>query len=88
MKNKKGIELRYRSCCNAISKYNSVFYAYVPAKFIQQILQQAHADPVFGLSVSAMPMATSAMDIGDKCRPYQVLLLKNDGASEVYVADN
>ncbi|AZG37529.1 hypothetical protein EGC80_16375 [Shewanella psychromarinicola] len=34
IKNKKGIERRYRSCHNAISKYNSVFHAYVPAKFI------------------------------------------------------
>jgi hypothetical protein len=70
LKIKKGLSFVITLVITLFQNITLFFNAYVPTKFIQQILQQAHADPVFGLSVPAMP--TSAMDIGDKVRPYQV----------------
>jgi len=88
IKNKKGIEPSYRSCHTAISKNGYVFEGHIPTKFIQQFLDERHADDVIGLSVPGMKMGTPGMEVGDKFMPYQILLLKNEGASELYVAVN
>lgn len=84
IKNEKGIEPRYRSCHTAISKDGYVFEGHVPAKFIQQFMQETHADDVIGLAAPGMGMGSPGMEMGDKFLPYQVLLLKNDGSSEIY----
>jgi hypothetical protein len=31
-----------------------------------------------------MPLGSPGMEVGDKFNPYQVLLLKSDGSSDVY----
>tara|TARA_R110002050_G_scaffold80451_1_gene172057 strand:- start:1250 stop:1768 length:519 start_codon:yes stop_codon:yes gene_type:complete len=84
IKEKKGIEPRYRSCHTAISKEGYAFEGHVPAKFIQQFLKEEHADGVIGLSVPAMPVGSPGMEVGDKFQPYKVLLLKSDGTYDVY----
>tara|TARA_R110001583_G_scaffold3280_2_gene21188 strand:- start:1701 stop:2363 length:663 start_codon:yes stop_codon:yes gene_type:complete len=88
IKSEKGIEPRYRSCHTAISTDGYVFEGHVPAKFIQQFMKETHADDVIGLAAPGMGMGSPGMEMGDKFMPYQVLLLKNDGSSEVYVAIN
>jgi len=84
IKDKKGIEPRYRSCHTAISNDGYVFEGHVPAKFIQQFMKEIHADDVIGLSVPAMPVGTPGMEVDDKFQPYRVLLLKSDGTYEIY----
>jgi len=84
IKNEKGIAPRYRSCHTAISTNGYVFEGHVPAKFIQQFMQTTQAVDVIGLSVPAMPVGSPGMEVDDKFQPYQILLLKSDGTSEVY----
>lgn len=84
IKEKKGIEPRYRSCHTAISKDGYAFEGHVPAKFIQQFLKEKHGNNVIGLSVPAMPLGSPGMEVGDKFHPYKVLLLKSDGSYEIY----
>ncbi|NQY89594.1 MAG: DUF411 domain-containing protein [Colwellia sp.] len=84
IKDKKGIEPRYRSCHTAISTAGFIFEGHIPAKFIQQFLQETHADGVLGLSVPAMPVGSPGMEVGDKFQPYRVLLLKSDGSYQIY----
>jgi hypothetical protein len=84
IKNEKGIAPRYRSCHTAISANGYVFEGHVPAKFIQQFMQATQAVDVIGLSVPAMPVGSPGMEVDDKFQPYQILLLKSDGTSEVY----
>jgi hypothetical protein len=83
LKQDKGIAPRYRSCHTAISANGFVFEGHVPAKFIKQFLLEKPKGS-FGLSVPAMPVGTPGMEMGDRFMPYQVLLLKKDGSSEVY----
>ncbi len=84
IKEKKGIEPRYRSCHTAISKEGFIFEGHIPAKFIQQFLKETHPDGVLGLSVPGMPVGTPGMEVSDKFQPYRVLLLKSDGTHETY----
>lgn len=83
LKKEKGIAPRYRSCHTAISQDGYVFEGHVPAKYIQQLLAEK-PEGVLGLSVPAMPVGTPGMEMGNRFMPYQVLLLKKDGSSEVY----
>ncbi|WP_019028656.1 DUF411 domain-containing protein [Colwellia piezophila] len=84
IKDKKGIEPRFRSCHTAISKEGYIFEGHVPAKYIQRFLQETHHDGVLGLSVPAMPVGSPGMEVGDKFQPYKVLLLKSDGTYDIY----
>ena len=84
IKEKRGIQPRYRSCHTAISKEGYVFEGHIPAKFIQQFLKEKHDDNVIGLSVPAMPLGSPGMEVGDKFQPYRVLVLKSDGSYEIY----
>jgi hypothetical protein len=84
IKEKRGIQPQYRSCHTAISKDGYAFEGHVPAKFIQQFLNENHDDNVIGLSVPAMPLGSPGMEVGDKFHPYKILLLKSDGSYEVY----
>jgi len=83
-KEEQGIAPRYRSCHTAISPDGYAFEGHVPAKYIQQFLQQKHASDVIGLSVPAMPIGTPGMEVADKFQPYRILLLKTDGSYEIY----
>ncbi|MBL4941288.1 MAG: DUF411 domain-containing protein [Colwellia sp.] len=84
IKDEKNIAPRYRSCHTAISKEGYIFEGHIPAKFIQQFLQETHADNVLGLAVPAMPLGSPGMEVGDKFHPYKVLLLTSDGNYEIY----
>jgi hypothetical protein len=86
-KKDKGIAPQYRSCHTAVSKNGYVFEGHVPAKFIHQFLANPPADAI-GLAVPAMPLGTPGMDVGDRFRPYHVVLLKADGSSNIYAKLN
>lgn len=83
LKKQRGIAKNYQSCHTAITKDGFVFEGHVPAKFIHQFLQSKPKSAI-GLAVPAMPLGSPGMEVGGKFTPYQVLLLKADGSSEVY----
>jgi hypothetical protein len=83
VKQSHGISRETQSCHTAVSKEGFVFEGHVPAKFVKRFLAEKPND-ARGLAVPAMPVGTPGMEMGDKFMPYQVLLLKTDGSTEVY----
>jgi len=83
VKKSKGISPQYQSCHTAISSQGYVFEGHIPARYIQQFLSEEHVDAI-GLSVPGMPAGSPGMEVGDRFKPYNVLLLKKDGTAEVY----
>lgn len=87
-----GIKPRYHSCHTAISEQGYVFEGHIPAKYIQQFLAEKGSSEkdsqVLGLAVPAMPVGSPGMEMGQQFMPYQILVLKADGSSEVYAKVN
>jgi len=83
----KNIEPEYHSCHTAVSKQGYVFEGHIPAKFIQQFLEQEPKGAI-GLAVPAMPMGSPGMEMNGMFFAYKVLLLKADGSSEVFAEVN
>jgi hypothetical protein len=72
---------RYASCHTAkIEGY--VIEGHVPAADIERLLSEK--PKAIGLSVPGMPIGSPGMEVGRKKEPYDVLLLKEDGSTEVY----
>ncbi|MFT4907140.1 MAG: hypothetical protein ACI978_001215 [Oleispira sp.] len=84
-KEEKGIAPKFRSCHTAVSKDGYVFEGHIPAKFIQQFLNEKPAGAI-GLSVPGMPLGSPGMEVGTKFAPYQVLQLNADGSSSIYAS--
>ncbi len=80
-----GINLRYHSCHTAVAADGSVFEGHVPAYLIHQYLAAKPADSL-GLAVPGMPLGSPGMEAGDRLDPYDVLLLKTDGSTEVFAS--
>lgn len=80
-----GINLRYHSCHTAVSADGSVFEGHIPSYLIHQYLAAKPADSI-GLAVPGMPLGSPGMEAGDRLNPYDVLLLKTDGSSEVFAS--
>lgn len=83
-----GIKPTVQSCHTGVSadeKY--IFEGHVPAKSIKRFLSEAaqgkHKDAI-GLSVPAMPVGSPGMEVDNRIQPYDVLLLKLDGSSNVF----
>ncbi|MCF6216750.1 MAG: DUF411 domain-containing protein [Emcibacter sp.] len=87
LKSEKNIQPQYQSCHTAVSKEGYVFEGHIPAKYIQQFLQEK-PDGAIGLAVPAMPLGSPGMEMGDDFDPYDILLLKADGSAEIYVRIN
>jgi hypothetical protein len=85
LKSSKGIAPAFRSCHTAISADGYVFEGHVPAKFIQQFLENPPANAI-GLSVPAMPLGSPGMEVDDKFMPYKVILLNSDGSHAIYAS--
>ena len=77
------IEPRYQSCHTAVSEQGYVFEGHVPARLVRKFLQET-PDGAIGLAVPGMPMGSPGMEMGDRFNPYRVMLLKEDGSSEIY----
>lgn len=78
-----GIAPRYQSCHTAVSSQGYVFEGHIPARYIQAFLANPPDDAI-GLVVPGMPLGSPGMEVGGRFTPYQVLLLKKDGSSEVF----
>jgi len=74
---------RYQSCHTAVSSHGYVFEGHVPARHIKAFLANPPADAI-GLAVPGMPLGSPGMEVGSRFDPYEVLLLKKDGSSEVF----
>ncbi len=83
IKSDKGIAPRYQSCHTAVSNDGYVFEGHIPGPIIQRFLAAPPKDAI-GLAVRGMPAGSPGMEVGDRIDPYDVLLLKKDGRSEVY----
>ncbi len=80
-----GVARQYHSCHTAVTKEGYVFEGHVPARLIEKFLQSPPKGAL-GLAVPGMPAGSPGMEMGDRFTPYEVLLLKKDGSSEVYEA--
>ena len=59
-----------------------VIEGHVPVREIQRLL--AERPDAVGLTVPNMPVGSPGMEYGDKVDPYEVLLVRRDGTTEVY----
>lgn len=76
-----GLSLPQASCHTAeIGGY--VVEGHVPADDVKRLLQEK-PDAV-GLAVPRMPAGSPGMEAGDTKEPYDVLLVKKDGSTEVF----
>jgi hypothetical protein len=72
---------QYASCHTAkVAGY--VIEGHVPAEDIKRLLTEK--PKAIGLSVPGMPIGSPGMEVGKKKEAYDVLLLKEDGSTEVY----
>ena len=87
MKDRHGVKQEYRSCHLAVSAEGYVFEGHVPARYIEQFLEEKPQDAI-GLAVPGMPAGSPGMEVEGRFDRYRVLLLKNDGSYEVYARIN
>lgn len=73
----------YQSCHTAVSPEGYVFEGHVPAKLVARFLAEKPVG-ARGLLVPAMPVGSPGMEMGSRFMPYNVLLLKVDGSTEIY----
>jgi hypothetical protein len=78
-----GIPPQLQSCHTAVSQEGYVFEGHIPAGLIQRFLAESPNDAV-GLAVPGMPIGSPGMEINNQFQPYDVLVMKSDGSTEVY----
>lgn len=78
-----GIAPEYASCHTGVSEEGYIFEGHVPAKLVRQFLNSP-PENALGLAVPRMPVGSPGMEMGERFDPYDVLLLKTDGSSEIY----
>ncbi len=72
---------KYASCHTAkVEGY--VVEGHVPANDIKRLLSER--PKAIGLAVPGMPIGSPGMEVGRRKEPYEVLLLKEDGSTEVF----
>ncbi|QQD20136.1 hypothetical protein I6N98_09805 [Spongiibacter nanhainus] len=87
IKNDYGITPEFQSCHTAVSSDGYVFEGHIPARFVQQFLENPPDDAI-GLSVPGMPAGSPGMEMGDRFTAYKVWLLKKDGSADVFASVN
>ncbi len=83
LKSEQGIAPQYQSCHTAVSPEGYVFEGHIPTRDIERFLESP-PEGAIGLAVPGMPVGSPGMEVGDRFSPYDVLLLKADGSSEVF----
>lgn len=78
-----GVAPRYQSCHTAVSADGYLFEGHIPAKLVTRFLNEK-PEGAIGLAVPGMPVGSPGMEMDDRFTPYDVLLLKEDGSSQVY----
>ena len=82
IKNQFNIEPQYQSCHTAVHG-DFVFEGHIPAKFIQQFLDNPPSGAT-GLAVPAMPLGSPGMEMGERFTPYTIFQLNSDGQHTVF----
>jgi hypothetical protein len=81
IKGQNGITDKLASChTGKIDGY--VIEGHVPAADIKRLVSEK--TDATGLAVPGMPIGSPGMEVGDERQPYEVLLLKKDGTTEVF----
>jgi hypothetical protein len=81
IKAKAGLKPEQQSCHTAkVDGY--VIEGHVPAQDIRRLL--AEKPDGIGLTVPGMPIGSPGMEVGEDKEPYEVLLVRNDGGTEVF----
>lgn len=85
IKKSAGIGPQHSSCHTAqIGGYS--IEGHVPASDVKRLL--AEKPDAVGLTVPGMPIGSPGMESGDTREPYEVLLIKKDGTTEVWSKQN
>ncbi len=83
LKQRWGIGEKLASChTGKIGPY--VIEGHVPAPDIKRLV--AEEPEAVGLAVPGMPLGSPGMDQGDETQPYDVLLIKKDGTTEIFAS--
>jgi hypothetical protein len=83
IKQKWGIGEKLASChTGKIGPY--VIEGHVPAPDIKRLV--AEEPEAVGLTVPGMPIGSPGMEQGDETQPYDVLLIKKDGTTEIFAS--
>lgn len=81
IKRQAGIKEEFASCHTAkVGGY--VIEGHVPAADVKRLL--AEKPDAMGLVVPGMPIGSPGMEMGNEKEPYEVLLVKKDGSTEVF----
>jgi hypothetical protein len=72
------------SSCHTGQIAGYIIEGHVPAREVRKLL--ADRPDAVGLTVPDMPLGSPGMEAGDDKEPYDVLLLKKDGSTEVYAS--
>lgn len=81
LKRQAGLKPELQSCHTAKAG-GYVIEGHVPAEDVARLLKEK-PDAV-GLTVPGMPLGSPGMDTGPEKEPYEVLLVKKDGTTEVF----
>lgn len=71
-----------QASCHTATIEGYVVEGHVPAQDVKRLL--AEKPDAIGLSVPLMPVGSPGMEAGDTKVPYEVLLVKKDGTTEVW----
>lgn len=81
IKREAGLKPELQSCHTAkVGGY--VIEGHVPAEDVARLLKEK--PDAIGLAVPGMPLGSPGMDTGPDKEPYEVLLVKKDGSTEVF----
>ncbi len=78
-----GLAPQVQSCHTATTEAGYVFEGHVPGALIRRFLAEKPSN-ARGLAVPQMPIGSPGMEMGKSFEPYDVLLLKQDGSTQVY----
>lgn len=80
-----GLKPEWQSCHTAVTRDGYLFEGHIPEKFIAQFLANP-PDGALGLAVPGMPIGGPGMEMGNRFTPYDILLIKKNGGSEVFAS--
>ena len=83
IKKQYGIAKNAQSCHTSIYQDKYVFEGHIPAKMIQQFIDNPPSGAK-GLVVPGMPIGSPGMESGSRFQPYKVWLLKENGEYSEY----
>ena len=78
IKDKYAVPQNYRSCHTGVTEDGFVFEGHIPAKYIEQFLNQK-PEGQLGLVVPGMPVGSPGMEYKDQFNPYTIMAFNKNG---------